>query len=155
MTIRLQKILLPTDFSTYSAAATKYACELATKFDAELNLLHTLETHLASTPNFGLGLDLPKYVSESKAGAEKSLAGVLDPAWSAGRRVVTALIEGSPKAEIIAYARKHDIDLIVLATHGRSGLAHVLMGSVAESIVRTAPCSVLTVRPEGHQFVMP
>jgi len=66
MTIRLQKILLPTDFSNYSAAATKYACELATKFDSELHLLHTLETHLASTPNFGFGLDLPKYVSESK-----------------------------------------------------------------------------------------
>jgi universal stress protein A len=155
MTIRLQKILLPTDFSTYSAAATKYACELATKFDAELHLLHTLETHLASTPNFGLGLDLPKYVSESKAAADKSLAGVLDPKWSASRTIVMAIVEGSPKAEIIAYARKHNIDLIVLATHGRSGLAHVLMGSVAESIVRTAPCPVLTVRPEGHQFVMP
>ena len=155
MTIRLQKILLPTDFSNYSAAATKYACELATKFDAELHILHTLETHLVSTPNFGMGLDLPKYVSESKTAAQKSLTSVLDPAWSAGRTVVKAIVEGSPKAEIIQYARKHNIDLIVLATHGRSGLAHVLMGSVAESVVRTASCPVLTVRPEGHQFVMP
>jgi universal stress protein A len=65
------------------------------------------------------------------------------------------VVEGSPKAEIVRYARKQDIDLIVLATHGRTGLSHVLMGSVAESIVRTAPCPVLTVRPEGHQFVMP
>lgn len=155
MTIRLQKILLPTDFSTYSAAATKYACELAAKFDAELHLLHVLETHLASTPNFGLGLDLPKYISESKAAAEKSLAGVLDPKWAAGRTVAKAMVEGSPKVEIVAYARKNSIDLIVLATHGRSGLAHVLMGSVAENVVRSAPCPVLTVRPEGHQFVMP
>src|SRR5450631_3044531 len=115
MTIRLQKILLPTDFSTYSAAATKYACELAMKFDAELHLLHTLETHLASTPNFGFGLDLPKYVNESKAAAEKSLAGVLDPKWSEGRAVVTAIVEGSPKVEIIGYARKQNIDLIVIA----------------------------------------
>src|SRR5450755_3793555 len=111
MTIQLQKILLPTDFSKYSAAATKYACELATKFDADLHLLHILETHLASTPNFGLGLDLPKYVSESKAAAEKSMTSVLDPAWAAGRTVVNAMVEGSPKAEIIAYARKHNIDL--------------------------------------------
>jgi nucleotide-binding universal stress UspA family protein len=155
MTIRLQKILLPTDFSNYSAAATAYACELATRFDAELHLLHTLETHLVSTPTFGLGLDLPRYISESKTAAEKSLAGVLDPQWAAGRTVIHALVEGSPKVEIIAYARKHNIDLIVLATHGRTGLAHVLMGSVAESVVRTAPCPVLTVRPEGHQFVMP
>lgn len=117
--------------------------------------MHALETHLVSTPNFGLGLDLPKYVSESKAAVEKSLAGVLDPKWEAGRKVVKAMVEGSPKVEIIGYARKHNIDLIVIATHGRTGLAHVLMGSVAESIVRTAPCPVLTVRPEGHQFVMP
>ena len=155
MTIRLQKILLPTDFSDYSAAATKYACELATRFDAELHLLHTLEHHLASTPDFGMGLDLPRYITESRAAAEKALAGVLDPKWSAGRTIVKAMLEGSPKVEIIGYARKHKIDLIVLATHGRSGLAHVLMGSVAESVVRTAPCPVLTIRPEGHQFVMP
>ena len=56
MTIRLQKILLPTDFSNYAAAATKYACELATKFDADLHLLHALETHLAPTPEFAMGL---------------------------------------------------------------------------------------------------
>jgi len=152
MTIRIQKILLPTDFSDYSAAATKYACEFATKFDAELHLLHTLEVSLSSTPGFDMGLALP---TESLKHAEKFLASVLDPQWSAGRKIVQAVVEGSPKAEIIRYARTHDIDLIVIATHGRTGLSHVLMGSVAESVVRTAPCPVLTVRPEGHRFVMP
>ncbi len=155
MAIRIQRILLPTDFSTYSATATKYACEFATKFDAELHLLHTLEVHVASAPNFIMGLDLSKYVEESRAEAEKAMSQVLDPQWSAGRTVVQTVVEGSPKAEIIRYARTHDIDLIVMATHGRTGLAHVLMGSVAEAVVRTAPCPVLTVRPEGHQFVMP
>jgi len=155
MTIRLQKILLPTDFSKYSTAATKYACELATQFDAELHLLHSLEVHLSSTPDFALGLALPKYIHESRAAAEKALAGVLDPKWSAGRTVIQAVVEGSPKVEIVRYARKHDIGLIVLSTHGRTGLPHVIMGSVAETVVRTAPCPVLTVRPEGHQFVMP
>ena len=67
MTIRLRRILLPTDFSNDSAAATNYACELATKFDAELHLLHTLETHLASTPGFGMGLALPQYLIESNS----------------------------------------------------------------------------------------
>ena len=57
--------------------------------------------------------------------------------------------------EIIDYACENEIDLIVIGTHGRSGLMHVLMGSVAERIVRKAPCPVLTVKPEGHQFVMP
>jgi universal stress protein A len=125
------------------------------KFDAEVHLLHTLELHLASTPVFGMGLALPQYINESRAAAEKSLAGVLDPKWSAGRTVIQAVVEGSPKVEIIQYARKQNIDLIVLSTHGRTGLSHVIMGSVAETVVRTAPCPVLTVRPEGHQFVMP
>jgi nucleotide-binding universal stress UspA family protein len=153
--IEIKRILLPSDFSAYSATATKYACELVTKFDAELHLLHALEVHLASTPTFGMGLALPKYVHESKAAAEKALAGVLDPQWAGDRRVVQAVVEGSPKVEIVRYARTQEIDVIVLTTHGRTGLAHVLMGSVAESVVRTAPCPVLTVRPEGHQFVMP
>lgn len=155
MTLRIQRILLPTDFSKLSAAATNYACELAAQYDAELHLLHTLETHTSSAPAFEMGLALPTYISESKAAAEKSLAGVLDPQWIAGRKVIQSVVEGSPKVEIIRYARNQNIDLIVLSTHGRTGLSHVLMGSVAENVVRTAPCPVLTVRPEGHQFVMP
>ena len=155
MTIQIQRILLPTDFSTYSAAATKYACELAMRFDSELHILHTLEHHLSSTPTFGFGLDLPTFISESKAAAEKKLAGIVDSGWSAGRTVIKAVSEGSPRVEIVRYAREANIDLIVLSTHGRSGLSHVMLGSVAESVVRTAPCPVLTVRPEGHQFVMP
>jgi universal stress protein A len=155
MAIRIQKILLPTDFSQFSATATELACELATKFAAELHLLHTLERHLATTPSFGMGLDLPAFVNESRAAAEKSLVGVIDPNWSAGRTVIQAVIEGSPTTEIVRYARQENIDLIVLATHGRTGLAHVLMGSVAESVVRTAPCPVLTARPKGHQFARP
>ncbi len=155
MAIEIKRILLPTDFSDYSSAATKYACEFATKFDAELHVLHTLEVRLASTPTFGMGLDLPKYIHESRAAAERALAGVPDPQWAAGRKVVKAVVEGSPRVEVVRYARQHEIDLIVFATHGRTGLAHVIIGSVAESMARTAPCPVLTVRPEGHQFVMP
>src|SRR5436305_14909822 len=155
MAIAIKRILHPTDFSTYSATATNYACELVTKFDAELHLLHTLEVHLASTPGFVMGLALPQYTHESRAAAEKALTSLPDPQSAVSRKVVHAVVEGSPKVEIVRYARTQAMDLIVLATHGRSGLAHVIMGSVAESVVRTAPCPVLTVRPEGHQFVMP
>lgn len=155
MSIQLQRILLPTDFSNYSTAAAKYACELATKFDADLHLLHTLEQHLSSTPGFEMGLAILNYVKESREAAEKSLAAVIDPKWLTGRKPIHVVLEGSPKTEIVRYARKERIDLIVLATHGRTGLAHVMMGSVAETVVRTAPCPVLTVRPEGHQYVMP
>lgn len=155
MTVKIQKILLPTDFSELSATSTKYACELAAKFDAELHLLHTLEGHLDPTPAFEMGLALLTYTPESRSAAEQALARVLDPTWAATRKVVRAVLEGSPQVEIVRYARKHAIDLIVLATHGRTGLSHVFMGSVAENVVRTASCPVLTVRPEGHQFVMP
>ena len=155
MDIRIQRILLPTDFSNYSAAATKYACELASKFDAELHVLHTLETLSPYRPGFEMGVALPKYLNETEADAEKSLNKVLDPHWSAGHRVIRTMVVGSPKTEIVRYARQHNIDLIVLSTHGRTGLAHVIMGSVAENVVRTAPCPVLTVRPKELQFVMP
>lgn len=155
MTIKIQKILLPTDFSALAITATKYACELAAKFDAELHVLHALELQPDQTPTFEMGLVLPTYTHESKAVVEKALAQALDPQWSASRKAVQAVVEGSPKVEIVRYARNHDIDLIVLATHGRTGLSHVFMGSVAENVVRTATCPVLTVRPEGHQFVMP
>ncbi len=155
MAIQIERILLPTDFSSHAATATTYACELVEKFAAELHLLHALQVHLASTPDFGMGLDLPKFIHESRSAAEKSLMRVLDPQWAAGRPVVHAVVEGAPQVEIVRYAREHAIDLIVLATHGRSGLAHLLIGSVAESVVRSAPCPVLTVRPGGHQFVTP
>lgn len=74
MTIQIQRILLPTDFSTNSGTATKYACELAAKFDAELHLLHTLEVHAAAMPEFVMGLALPSHIAESRTVAEKSLA---------------------------------------------------------------------------------
>lgn len=155
MTIQLHKILLPTDFSEYSAAAKSYACELAAKFGAELHLLHTLEHQYSLTPEFGLGFASPTQISESKVAAEKALSGLLDSGWAANQKVIYRVIDGSPKAEIVRYARAENIDLIVISTHGRTGLAHMLIGSVAESVVRTAACPVLTVRPKGHQFVMP
>lgn len=153
--IKLNRILLPTDFSDYAGAATKYACAFAEQFAAELHLLHVLEVHLSATPAFGMGLVLPKYIEVSRQAAEKAFQEMLDPKWTEKQKVVTALVQGPPFLEIIRYAREKEIDMIIMATHGRSGLAHVLMGSVAEKVVRKAPCPVLTVRPEGHQFVMP
>jgi nucleotide-binding universal stress UspA family protein len=155
--IQLSRILLPTDFSKYSAEATKYACALAEKFDAELHLLHVLETHLTSTPEFAAGLALPTPIKENSQACEQALAKILPADWAESRKgkIVRSTEDGIPFVEIVRYAKEHAIDLIVLGTHGRSALAHVLLGSVAERVVRKAPCPVLTVRPEGHQFVMP
>ena len=75
--------------------------------------------------------------------------------WENGRTIVRTVRIGSAFMEILDYAESSEIDLIVIGTHGRSGLMHILMGSVAERIVRKSPCPVLTVKPAGHQFVMP
>lgn len=72
-----------------------------------------------------------------------------------GLEVKATVDAGAPHATIIRYARDHDIDLIVLATHGRSGLSHALIGSVAEKVVQMAPCLVLTVKHPEHEFVLP
>jgi nucleotide-binding universal stress UspA family protein len=83
------------------------------------------------------------------------LASLVPSDWAEQHRVHRITRVGVPFLSIIEDAREADIDLIVLGTHGRSGLKNLLIGSVAEKVVRKAPCPVLTVRPEGHQFVMP
>ena len=85
--------------------------------------------------------------------AEKALESLLSAEWMKGKNVVRATRMGSPFVEITTYAKEKDVDLIVLGTHGRSAIAHILLGSVAEKVVRKSPCPVLTVHPHGHQFV--
>ena len=80
---------------------------------------------------------------------------MLDPKWSEERHVVCATAQGTPFLEIIRYAKRNDIDLIVATTHGRTGFSRLLLGSSAEKIVRKALCPVMVVRPTGRQFVMP
>ena len=151
--IELKRVLLPTDFSELSSEATKYACALAEQFDAQLHMLHVHENIVV--PEYAMGIDWDKLAREARSAAEAQMEEVLDPAWKEAHKVVKATAEGPPFLEIIRYAKERDIDLIVMATHGRSGVSHMLIGSVAEKVVRKAPCPVLTVRPKGHQFVMP
>ena len=148
--IEFKRILVPTDFSEYSAEAVGYGCALTDSFQAELHLLHVLEVHLGSTPVFAGGLALTPRVQESRAAAESALEQV-----AAGREAVRSTREGPAFLEIVRYAKENDIDLIVIGTHGRSGLAHVMLGSVAERVVRKAPCPVMTVRHPKHEFVTP
>ena len=148
--IDLQRILAPTDFSEYSNQAMEYARSLAEKFNAELHLLHVLEMHTSSTPVFAGGLALNPLVQESREAAEKSLLRV-----ASGQDAVRGTGVGPPFLEILRYAQDNEIDLIVMGTHGRSGLAHILVGSVAERVVRKSSCPVLTVRHPKHKFEMP
>lgn len=152
--IRLKKILCPTDFSEHSRSSLLYACELATKFQAELHLLHILQDLVTIVPEAGMSFVPPgDYMEQMQISATQALEKVPGEGFSGA--TVRAVRTGAPFVEIVRYAREQQIDLIVISTHGRSGLAHVLLGSVAEKVVRKAPCPVLTIRPEGHQFAAP
>ncbi len=154
--IKLNRILLPTDFSEYSSAAKKYACAFADQFHAELHLLHVIQDLAPLVPEPGVVVPPPPdYLRELEQNAQAMLERVLDPDWSAGKTILRAVRQGPPFLEIVRYAKEADIDLVVIGTHGRSGLAHVFMGSVAEKVVRKSPCPVLTVRHPEHEFVAP
>ncbi len=154
--IRVSKILVPVDFSEFCRHALRYGGELARRFEAELTLLHVVEDiyPMVADPGVMLGPAVD-FVADMRQSAEKGLQKLVEEEWSQGLNVVQRVTVGVPFLEIVRYAKEQQIDLIVITTHGRSGLAHVLMGSVAEKIVRKATCPVLTVRPEGHNFVMP
>ena len=153
--IHVNRILVPTDFSENSKAAIDYGCELARQFNAELHLLNVVESNIGA---YSVEMDMfgtSNYASnvvESEKRAAKLLDDLPGPTGK-DCRIVRKTEVGPSCLGITQYAKTNDIDLIVISTHGHTGLTHFLMGSVAENVVRTAPCPVLTVRPDGHQFV--
>jgi nucleotide-binding universal stress UspA family protein len=151
--IQIRRILLPTDFSETSFAAARYAVELAAKFGAELHVLHAIDELVTSVPL------LETYGAPTREEYEAKAQAMLDnwplPDGAESLTVHRRFRHGTPYLQILHDAQEHDVDLIVLGTHGRGLTAHLLMGSVAERVVRKSPCPVLTVRPEGHQFVHP
>jgi universal stress protein A len=154
--IRLKRILFPTDFSECSKTAQKYAIALADQFQAELHVLHVMQDMMVMMPDPAAGLSLPpNYLIEQKQLAEQSLDRLLKEDWARGKKTARATRMGNPYIEIAKYAKDNEIDLIVIGTHGRAAMMHVLLGSVAEKVVRKSPCPVLAVHPAGHQFVEP
>jgi nucleotide-binding universal stress UspA family protein len=142
------RILVPTDFGAASDAALEYARAFAAKFGASLYVLHVVEGSYASGP-----MGTEAFVVESPAIQQALMDDArarLDVRVNADDRVrfnaTSELIVGASARVILHFAEERGIDLIVMGTHGRSGMAHLLMGSVAEKVVRHAPCPVLTVR---------
>src|SRR5260370_215433 len=143
---RLEKILAPTDLSPPAEAAVRYAHMLAEKFGAELHVLH-----VAADLDEAARLRGATGVLEAGAGADaydQWLAALLGEPGTV-RRVEAVRIGTDVGATICKYAGAQSIDLIVMATHGRTGLTHLLMGSIAEQVLRAAPCPLLTMRPSG------
>ena len=145
--LKLTSILCPTDFGEFSEHAIRYACELAEKFGAELHLLNVLQDYDAIAPGTGEAfMPFTDWLPELKKQSHEQLAKQPGPEWASKVPVHRTTRVGAPVGEIVNYAKEHDIDLIVQGTHGRRGIKHMLLGSVAENIVRYAPCPVLTVR---------
>lgn len=152
--IALKRILIPTDFSEYSQIAVRYACEFAVRFESEVHLFHVIDNPTPPGPD-DWGQTLAEYEAELRKHATGQLQQVDLAPLKSRECIVENIGYGSPMLSIIRYAKDHDIDLIAMGTHGRTGLAHVFLGSVAENVVRNAPCPVLTVRHPEHEFIMP
>tara|TARA_R110002095_G_scaffold94477_2_gene82457 strand:+ start:3251 stop:3721 length:471 start_codon:yes stop_codon:yes gene_type:complete len=151
--IDINKILIPTDFSETAQAATQYAVELAKKFNAKLYLLHVIEDPIVYMPMFESYALPPKEDFENFA--KTRLENWILDEDKVGLDVETSWVHGNPFVDILKFGKREDVDLIVVGTHGRSFTAHLLLGSVAEKVVRKASCPVLTVRAKGHQFIHP
>jgi nucleotide-binding universal stress UspA family protein len=155
--IALKNVLVATDFSEPSTTALEYGRALARTFNASLHVVHVVDNAFLQ----GMLADA----------APANYADLLEELEAAGRRQLDATIGEDDRRElgaktilltftapahgIVTYAKKANVDLIVMGTHGRGGWSHLVMGGVAEKVVRTAPCPVLTVRHPEHEFVTP
>ncbi len=155
MNVAIKTILCPVDFSDSSDHALKYAIALAQSYEATLKLLHVVQPPLMSVPGDPMVPEFSSEVMEDIAAAsQRRLDEIADTTRESVPNVETEIATGSPFVEIITVAKDQNVDLIVIGTHGRTGLAHVMIGSVAEKVVRKAPCPVLTVKHPEHEFVM-
>ncbi|HEX2871158.1 MAG TPA: universal stress protein [Polyangiaceae bacterium] len=137
-------ILVPTDFSPSSADAIELAIEMATRFDAELTLLHVWE--LPVYPYMELIINPAELTASIEKAAAECLASKLKEVHARLPRARSKLSMGIPWREIVAAINESKADLLIMGTHGRRGLEHAIMGSVAEKLVRLSPIPVLTVR---------
>jgi universal stress protein A len=145
--MEIRQILAPTDFSEFSKQAIDDAFKLAQTFGAKLLLLHVVELPAYPVEGFvppSIGTTL---LEDLERQARLDLAQVLPAAPDAKVEVMPQVVVGTPYRAIVEVAEAEKVDLIVMATHGRTGLSHLVMGSVAERMVRLAPCPVLTIRP--------
>lgn len=145
--MNIQRILLATDFSKSSSHALGYAVLMAQKFSSEILLLHVVQPPPPIVSDFAYtGAELLDGSASIIRQAQDRMGALIEDIAHAGIRVTMHCREGLPYDEVMTMASEQAVDLIVLGTHGLTGLSHVLLGSVAEKVVRNARCPVLTVR---------
>lgn len=149
-----KKILACTDFSENSIPARQYAIELAKAFDAELYIFHVVNSRLLGYPGFAasaLGETTIMIEEQIREGVREELGNIADECKAQWEKIYVFSQTGSPAEEIVSFSREKCIDLIVMGTHGWTGARHLLLGSTAENVLRTADCPVLTVRVSSHK----
>jgi nucleotide-binding universal stress UspA family protein len=153
----IKKILLATDFSENSKWALTYALSFAKKYDAKLYILHVIQQ-----PTYPLGMyaeisfdAMDKFNRNISEATEKEMKNLCETELGGLKNYESMIVSGTPFLEILRTAKEKEVDLIIVGTHGRTGLDHVLFGSTAEKVVRKAPCPVLSVRLPGKEFKMP
>jgi universal stress protein A len=147
MTNTITNILVPVDFSPHAERAFGFAATLAHRFGAKLTLVHVVDDSFV-TGGWSSEIyvsNVPELLQNLIADADRGLATLKESAAALGLTAETAVITGRPARAIAEHAKNGGFDLIVMGTHGRTGLSHLVMGSVAERVVRMAPCPVLTI----------
>lgn len=141
--VRINKIVVPTDFTPHSERAMAFAAALAQKFGASVTLIHVIESFTYSVTDTVQIID---HYAALKTIAEPLLEEMRKKLEKQKIKAKSVLTRGTPYDDIVRTARRNGADLIVMGTHGRTGVRHLLMGSVAERVLRLAHCAVLTVR---------
>jgi len=152
METTIKKVLVPIDFSDYSKSALKYAVNFSKLFNAEIILIYVVEP-VIYPPDFSMGqIAMPSLNTEWDERAKDELDKLAKNEINLSLK--TVIKTGKPFVEIIETAKEENIDLIIIATHGHSGVEHILFGSTAEKVVRKAPCPVLTLREpiKGYDY---
>ena len=144
----ITSILVPIDFSQHSQQALIYAKEWAKQWSATLHLIHVIEPVIFPVDWGYTPVDLSNVEKEYQQTAESELTKIIESLHSDGYSAIPQVIHGGRSSdEIIQYAKDHGISMICIATNGRGGVEHLLLGSTTERVVRKAPCPVLVIRP--------
>lgn len=153
--MKIKTILFPTDFSNGARAAMDHAISLAKDYQARLILLYVIQDISIAEWYIPSALSVTDLVEDMQKSAGKEMDKWAAEASSKVKNVEKMVVRGVPFVEIIRTAKDQNADLIVIGTHGRTGIDHMLFGSTAEKVVRKAGCPVLTVRVAGKEFTMP
>lgn len=151
--IKLEKILWPTDFSDNSKTAQMYATSLAQQFSAELHVAHVIVDPAYFVSPMGVGYIPESYHKDMLSRSDEELENLPATDKAEGLTIVRKTLGGGAAECIVEYAEETGISMIVMGTHGYTGLTQLVLGSVAEKVVRTAHCPVLTVHSDDRQFI--